>query len=104
MGAFLCCGHPCCIARKPCGLRAIFSRLCRADDRGIARATAQIARQNRVVITAPIGMACDHRSNKAGRAKAALRPVMRDHGLLHRVQRVSANALNGANSFAINLG
>src|SRR5438105_2110782 len=77
------------------------------DDRTIAGAAAQVARQ-RVVDIAPSRPARrlverEQRHHEAGRAKAALRAVALDHRLLHRMQSavLAAQAFDGDKRLAV---
>src|SRR6185369_7348528 len=62
----------------------------RVDDRAIAGAAAEIARE-RIVDRRAAGHALvmerEQRHHDAGRAEAALRSMVIDHRLLHRMQR-----------------
>gem|GEM_PF-6166855 len=51
-------------------------------------------------------MCCGHGCHKSRGAKATLRPVVRDHGLLHRMQRAvrSGQPLHRAHAAALQLG
>ena len=91
---------------EPIGHRLIGGRFCRADDRGIAGAAAEVARQCVVVVPVAVEMRNRHRHDETGRAEAALRSVMVDHRLLHRVQGAvgGADALDRAHRAAVKLG
>ena len=78
----------------------------RVEDRPVAGAAAQVARQ-RVAHRLPIGPAGvlvepEQAHHEAGRAEAALRAVALDHRLLHRMQRVGrGEALHRVDGLAV---
>ncbi len=75
-----------------------------ADDRGVARAAAEVPRKDGVVIGAALGMARDHRGDKPRGAEPALATVLINQSLLNSVEPVFANAFDRADSFAVQLG
>jgi hypothetical protein len=72
---------------QPAGHRRLCRGLSRTQDRRVAGAAAQVAGKLRLSWpVSPLRCAVAMADDEAGRAEAALRPVMLDHGLLHRVQ------------------
>ena len=93
------------ILRHPDGHRGGFGGFGGADDRRIAGAAAEIARQLVVVIAGAVQMRGGHADHETRGAKAALAAVMRHHLGLHRMQfaRRARDRLNGAQCLAMQL-
>ena len=77
-----------------------------ADDRRVAGAAAEIAREGGVVVGVGVQMGGGHRDDEAGRAKAALAGVMGNHGGLHRVSFAirAGDTLDRADGQPVQLG
>jgi hypothetical protein len=76
-----------------------------ADDGGVACAAAEVAGELVVVVGAAVEVGCCHRDDEARRAEAALRAVVGDHRLLHRMQLASGpgDAFHRADRLAVEL-
>ena len=99
----LCC-DPFCVLFQPLWQGGTLGRPCGADDRGVARAAAEVTRKDGVVIGAALGMAGDHRGDKPRGAEPALAAVLINQSPLNSVKPVFADALDRADSFAVQLG
>ena len=97
--------QPCGIIAHPLRRGLIRRGLRRADDRRIAGAAAQVSGKRIVISGVPVQMCACHRRDEPGGAEPALRSVMVDHRLLHRMKRAvrSCDAFDGAHRLAVKL-
>ena len=94
-----------CIGAHVVGDGRLFGGLGRADDRGVAGAAAQVARQRVVVVCPAVQVGRGHGHDKPRRAEPALAAVVVHHGRLHGVKRAvgGGDPFHGAHGLTLQL-